>query len=314
MRERQRDERAALRERYRPYPDLEQWLRQQQHPELAEQWRYRAMEVPTLRGEHAQPARPRDIRDYVPEIEGDTVHYFRHGKKEAAGGAAFIDKGGEIAVHAWRERASVLAALQLAEQKWSDIEVKGNAQFKALCVALAVEHDIRLSNPELQARIVRERQRRMEARTMARGPGKTVQPTHPSAGDEKPAPARSAVELPATYERSVRAYARHYQDIVKRLGGHASDPSKVDAMVAVRMRATGHTRQEVETVLQHCAPLIRQKDEVRDWANYAAKTAAYAYGTEGERKAEELRRYWPQWEKLEGAREVQRERDGGMSR
>ena len=42
LKERQQKERDQVRQKFRPYPDLEQWQRQQKQPELAEQWRHRA--------------------------------------------------------------------------------------------------------------------------------------------------------------------------------------------------------------------------------------------------------------------------------
>lgn len=316
MRDRQRRERALLRERYRPYPDLEQWLRQMDHPELAEQWRYRATEVQHIRGDTAEAARPRDIRDYVPEIRGEEVRYARRDMVPAGADAAFVDKGGEIDVHAWRERASVLAALQLADQKWSSFEVTGRAQFKAMVVELAVEHGFNLDNPELREHIAQERQRQLEARAMPPGRDAAAAPTRDGTR-EVPAAQLPGVEasLPTSYERGAKAYACHYRDVLKRQGAHATDLSRLDAMIAVRMRATGHTQQEVEVVLRHCAPLIRQKDEGRDWGNYAKRTAEYAFGAAGERQANELKRYWQQWQKVEGREhEVARDHNRGMSR
>jgi len=310
MRDRQREERKALRERYPPYPDLEQWLRQQEQPELAERWRYRAGEVQHIRGTAIEPATPRDIRDYAPEVRGQAVHYVKRDLSRAD--AAFVDKGGEIDVYAWRERASVLAALQLAEQKWGSFEVTGRAQFKALCVELAVEHGFTLSNPELQEQIVRERQRQMEIRSVVRGLATDTRRERDSSIDAPTLPLPGMERGQARgFERSARAYAAHYKDVLARQGGRSIDPSRVDAMIAVRMRATGHTQQEVETVLRDCAPLTRQKSEQRDWRHYAQRTAEYAFGVAGLRQADELKKYWSQWLMLEGQRGVQMERERG---
>ncbi|MYM21470.1 relaxase/mobilization nuclease domain-containing protein [Duganella sp. FT135W] len=318
MRDRQRTERAMLRERYRPYPDLEQWLRQQEQPELAEQWRYRATEVQQIRGDHAAPARPRDIRDYVPKIEGGEVRYARGDMARSGADAAFVDKGGEIDVYAWRERASVLAALQLAEQKWGSFEVTGRAQFKMLCVELAVEHGFKLDNPELQQQIAQEQRRLLEARAMSRGfDAQQVADREGGAEVQADLVADAQTRETPALERSAKAYASHYRDVLKQQsqGGRVADPSRVDAMIAVRMRATGHTQQQVEAVLRQCAPATRQKGEVRDWENYAKRTAEYAFGASGQQQADALKRYWQQWQKLEGREaEQQRERGRGMSR
>lgn len=223
--------------------------------------------------------------------------------------AAFVDKGREIDIHAWRERASVLAALQLAEQKWESFDVSGRAQFKALCVELAVEHGFKINNPELQAQIAQEKQRQLEARAMPR-PAETS-PTPPSQSRTE-AP---AAPLSQSHERSAKAYARHYRDVVQRQAGKVTDLSRVDAMIAVRMRATGHTQQQVESALRLCAPMMHPKTETRDWSNYAQRTAAYAFGAAGQRQGEELKKYWDQWQRLEARpEEPVQERGRGRSR
>jgi len=306
MREQQRKDRAALREQHRPYPDLEQWLRQQEQPELAEEWRYRANQVAHLRGT-ADTAKPRDIRDYTSQIDGDQVRYTARDQKGRETEAAFVDKGREIDIHTWRERASVLAALQLAEQKWDSFDVSGRAQFKALCVELAVEHGFKINNPELQAQIAQEKQRQLEARAMPRTAG-TSPTTLSQSRTEAP-----AVPLPQSDELSARAYVRHYRDVMQRQAGKVTDLSRVDAMIAVRMRATGHTQQQVESALRLCAPMMHPKTEVRDWENYAQRTAAYAFGADGQRQGEELKKYWDQWQRLE-ARPEEPSRDHGRGR
>jgi hypothetical protein len=76
-------------------------------------------------------------------------------------------------------------------------------------------------------------------------------------------------------------------------------------------------------VLQLCAPLIRQNSAERDWGHYARRTVEYAFGAAGQRQADELQKYWPQWQQLEAQQEVpqqprererERERSPGMSR
>jgi hypothetical protein len=145
-----------LRKQYRPFPDYEQWLRQQQ-PELADRWRYLNGDPQRINGDTTEPPTPRDIRAYTPKIQGQQVHYLR--KDEATQTASFIDKGREIDIHDWWNRDCVLAALQLSAQKWGSFQVNGNAEYKTLCVKLAAEHGFKIGNPELQASIESERQR-----------------------------------------------------------------------------------------------------------------------------------------------------------
>ncbi len=66
---------------------------------------------------------------------------------------ALIDKGPQIDVFDWQVRDTTLAALQLGSQKWGQIEVLGNDNYKAMCASLAAEHGFEVTNPELQERI-----------------------------------------------------------------------------------------------------------------------------------------------------------------
>ena len=159
LKERHQKEREQLRQQYRPYPDLEQWQRQQNRPELAEQWRYRAGPPQRIEGDRSEPPIPRDIRAYVPEIVGQQVHYTRKENIALGGSASFVDKGRSIDIYDWRSRDSTLAALQLSAQKWGSFQVTGNNEYKAMCTKLAAEHGFKISNPELQESIQQERQR-----------------------------------------------------------------------------------------------------------------------------------------------------------
>ena len=74
---------------------------------------------------------------------------------------------------------------------------------------------------------------------------------------------------------------------------------------------TGHRQEDVERTLRQLVPHTRQKEEGRDWDQYARRTAAYAFGAAGERQAQELEKYRQQWAILEGRAEVQRDRTRG---
>ena len=104
------------------------------------------------------------------------------------------------------------------------------------------------------------------------------------------------------------AYQKHYRDVLKRQRGGGLDLSRVDAMIAVRMRVTGYDSVAIEGAIRQCAPTIRENDEGRDWNDYAQRTARYAYSVAGDRQVAQLGKYREQWLKLEG-REPQRERE-----
>ncbi len=130
-------------------------------------------------------------------------------------------------------------------------------------------------------------------------------------------------ELAAAPESGLNAYQRHYNDVLKRQGGTV-DLSRIDSMIAVRLRVTGHSQADIEGALQQSAPSIRRQKENRDWKDYAQRTARYAFSAAGDRQAAELEKYRQQWERLEGREQakqpkqqqqkVESDRDQGMSR
>jgi hypothetical protein len=166
LREKHAAERDAVRKTFPPYPDAEQWLRQQGTPELADQWRYRhdAQLAGTEGDRHVKPA-PTDIRAFSPVIVDDEVHYTRNGDPRRD--VSFVDKGKSISIPDWRNRDTTLAALQLSAQKWGSFQVTGNDEYKTMCVRLAAEHGLKIINPDLQDRIIQERDRIAEERAAA---------------------------------------------------------------------------------------------------------------------------------------------------
>ncbi|WP_408122840.1 hypothetical protein [Caballeronia grimmiae] len=73
-------------------------------------------------------------------------------------------------------------------------------------------------------------------------------------------------------------------------------------MIAVRMRVTGHDQAAIMEALRQCPPGVhgRSTTHGRDWGHYAERTAQFAYGPAGTRRAEQLRQHCAKWEKLEG--------------
>ena len=111
---------------------------------------------------------------------------------------------------------------------------------------------------------------------------------------------RPALPVAARTALSSSAYEAHYRDIAARHKGDGIDLSRVDSMIAVRLRATGHSQDEIATVLEACAPSIRTADEGRNWHDYAQRTARYAFGPDGSRMLAKIERYRDQFFRLEG--------------
>ena len=126
-------------------------------------------------------------------------------------------------------------------------------------------------------------------------------------GEREIQPNAPSIDSRASSE-AVMAYQRHYQDVIKRQRSGGLDLSRVDAMIAVRMRVTGHDPAAIEGAIRQCAPGIREKEEGRDWNDYAQRTARYAYSVAGDRQVAQVSKYREQWLKLEG-REPQRQKE-----
>mgnify|MGYP000150400784 CR=1 FL=1 len=85
------------------------------------------------------------------------------------------------------------------------------------------------------------------------------------------------------------------------------DYSRVDAMIALRMRANGHSWEAVAETIRTCAPTIRDPKAGRNWQRYAERTADYAFGIAGDWDLERNARYWEMWRRIEWLEE--REQD-----
>jgi hypothetical protein len=114
-------------------------------------------------------------------------------------------------------------------------------------------------------------------------------------------PETSVPPAAARPSEPVLAYLAHWKDI----GEETADTSRIDALIALRMRVTGHSRKAVELAVRQCAPRKHEVVESRDWRRYAKRTAAYAFGVAGDvelARSEALFEQWRQMEKQETPR------------
>src|SRR6185312_10802840 len=153
----------------------------------ADEWRHRSRRPATIEGSRFDQPTSRDIRAVTALRDVGRVHYHLAG---AGRSPAFTDRGKTIDIHQGRNREAVLAALQLSAQKWGDFWIRGDAQFKRICVEVAAEHGFKITNPELQQAIAAERGR---LRTMR-------EPDAPTRHPESMTPAA--------------IYSRHLADVV----------------------------------------------------------------------------------------------------
>ncbi len=94
------------------------------------------------------------------------------------------------------------------------------------------------------------------------------------------------------------AYHAHLENIRRHLA--CEDYSRVDAMIALRMRANGHSREAIMETIEACAPTIRDgQTNGRNWQKYAERTADYAFGPAGDRDLVRNEQYQEWWRRIE---------------
>jgi hypothetical protein len=275
-----------------PFPDFTPWL-EKEDPVRADQWRHRANATPEQWGAFIAPKQTdeslqtRDIRSFVAFIDKKRrlVEYRREGDHLPA----FVDRGSLIDVRSCRDKAAMLAAMQLAAQKWGEVTVKGSPEFIEACVSLALKHNVKIANPELQSVIANEQMRIGKTRSTSNA---QALPVRNLSTDVAQAP-RVAVKDAA------EAFERHREDILKsgRMGPFPN-PSRLDWIIAIRMRATQYSQSEVEQILRSSAE--KRPNDLRDCANYARKTANQVFGERGKREIEKFSAYRDEWLMLEG--------------
>ena len=190
--------------------------------------------------------------------------------------------------------------------------VRGNERFIALCVELSAEHNFKIWNPELKEALQKARERAVSRRV------RTAQQGKPYGLDRVQGDGHSVggmPSIPTGADASVQAYSRHFRDIAMDYKDQKVDLSRLDAMVALRMRITGHSPDEIESTLRTVAPVVHNQEPARDWDHYAKRTTAYAFGPAGDRQLQTLADHRARWLLVE--RKVERvhgNERGAMSR
>lgn len=157
IKDRHAAERKALKEKYPRFAaSYEDWLKSQGMDSEAQRYRYQNNpdnEPNKITGHgHSKPLAI-DLRHYSPKVNGYHVDYYSRDNK-----LDFTDKGQQILVTGWRDERATLAALQLSAEKWGEFKVTGCDEYKAMCVKLAAKHNLKITNPELQDALNKERQ------------------------------------------------------------------------------------------------------------------------------------------------------------
>lgn len=153
------------------FPSYKEWLAANEDERSAMRWRYRSSAAGTISGNGGADESSRAPLKYRTCIKerwdgGLSALLYYDGSKDEAEQAQFADLGKRIDVMNWRNEETLKDALKLAAQKWGGgLTVNGSDCYKALCVRVAVENGIALSNPELQEmiRIEKEEQAKRSA-------------------------------------------------------------------------------------------------------------------------------------------------------
>ena len=166
LRDRQKRERDEFKKRLpRRFPNFKTWLHKKEAmPESYLSFRY-PKQGTMSGGETTGENRLADLRAFTPVITNKGgVAYKTQDKNEAA----FIDYGKKIILSEKLDETAVLAAMQLACQKWGGVLLHGSDEYKRMCVDLAVRHNLRITNPELAKEVEEKRSHMKEEEEKAR--------------------------------------------------------------------------------------------------------------------------------------------------
>jgi hypothetical protein len=163
LKEKQKEQRKTLQDQSAVFMSYEEWLRSLNLPEEAEKWRHRKnkrillLEKPNSMSLNAinDPYEYTGLSGFSMAVTAQGVKF---ASKDKPKDVAFIDVGRVIKVYS-EDDSSLLAALQLAQQKWGEVQLSGSEEYKRHCVHLAIEHNINISNPDLKAQIKAGRKR-----------------------------------------------------------------------------------------------------------------------------------------------------------
>ncbi|MBQ8691991.1 MAG: hypothetical protein IJ520_02500 [Synergistaceae bacterium] len=162
LRDEQREELQELKNHYpQRFPSYKEWLFQNRDDEY-QKYRYSRefLMLPLTPKYSVEAPKIKDLRDYEAKIgAGGSILYCRAGTNTAD----FSDKGRRIILNKKTlSEESVLAALQLANEKWGATQINGSDEYKALCVSVAVKYGLKIANPDLSAEVERRRREQRE--------------------------------------------------------------------------------------------------------------------------------------------------------
>ena len=129
------------------FPSFKTWLKEQEDEALFLKYRYPGQMVLTPeKGGPVLSEGPTDIRNFTAVRSSSGVAWCRQ-----PGQADFVDYGRRIVMKSDHDEEAILAAMQLANQKWGAAQINGtDEKYRQLCVAVAIKHGLKISNPDLR--------------------------------------------------------------------------------------------------------------------------------------------------------------------
>jgi hypothetical protein len=234
--------------------------------------------------------------------------------------ADFIDYGRKILLSKNCDETAVLAALQLANQKWGAVWVNGTEEYKRMCVSVAVKH--RREDGTFPETALVEANGGM-CQKAARQLEEIYERLKVEA-NERIRRAPDAHNANAEANDPHGAYWIHYRDIAARQTGDR-DYSRIDGMIGIRMRVTGYSPGQIYEAIETNAPAMRRetmsaseyaaKYRGRDWSRFAKETTEkFVFGSRGINQysqAESFRAYYTQLEGRNFTKQNRAERNMG---
>jgi hypothetical protein len=152
LKESQKASRDELKNQRPAYCSYEQWLRDRGLINEADNWRHRKdsqfiqFESPNLGRHESVTTEPKGLPGFNMAVTKQGLRFYR---ESAPKEASFIDMGRVIRVYK-HDDETILAALQLAQEKWGGVKINGSDEYKRRSAEIATRHGIKVVNPELQ--------------------------------------------------------------------------------------------------------------------------------------------------------------------
>ncbi|MDL2264478.1 relaxase/mobilization nuclease domain-containing protein, partial [Synergistaceae bacterium OttesenSCG-928-I11] len=151
LKESQKKEREEFQRANPSFPSYEEWLRNRGLATKADEWRHRKNK------KFLQMSAPDDCKKIIAEVSQQGLPGFQmlatqQGVKfyrDMPANTSFLDAGQKIRVYR-EDDDTLLAALQLAQQKWGGVHLSGSDDYIRRCAELAARNGIRIANPELR--------------------------------------------------------------------------------------------------------------------------------------------------------------------